>query len=100
MEQEKDRTQDQNTMNDNSDVQQEVNETEVKDHQGSDTDRLSAELADSKEKYLRLYADFENLRRRTAKEKLEYIKSANEDIIKVILPVIDDFERAQSLVLM
>jgi molecular chaperone GrpE len=95
MEQEKDRIQDQNTINNNSDVQQEVNEAEVKEPQVSDIDRLTAELADSKEKYLRLYADFENLRRRTAKEKLEYIKSANEDIIKVILPVIDDFERAQ-----
>jgi molecular chaperone GrpE len=95
MEQEKDRMQDKNTVHNNSDIEQEVNESELKENQPGEIDRLTAELADSKEKYLRLYADFENLRRRTAKEKLEYIKSANEEIIKVILPVIDDFERAQ-----
>lgn len=95
MEQEQDRTQDKNTVNNDLDVQQEVNGAEAKENQVSEIDRLTAELAESKEKYLRLFADFENLRRRTAKEKLEYIKSANEDVIKVILPVIDDFERAQ-----
>jgi molecular chaperone GrpE len=95
MEQEQERTQDKNSVNNDFDIQQEANGTELKGNQGSDIDRLTAELAESKEKYLRLYADFENLRRRTAKEKLDYIKSANEDIIKVILPVIDDFERAQ-----
>jgi molecular chaperone GrpE len=95
MEQEQDNTQDKNTITNTSDVQQEVNETEATGKQTSEVDRLTAELAESKEKYLRLYADFENLRRRTAKEKLDYLKSANEEIIKVILPVIDDFERAQ-----
>jgi molecular chaperone GrpE len=95
MEQEKDRVQDNNIVDNASETQQEVNEAETKETQSGELDRLTAELADSKEKYLRLYADFENLRRRSAKEKLEYIKSANEDIIKVILPVIDDFERAQ-----
>jgi molecular chaperone GrpE len=95
MEQEKDRVQDNNIVDNASEMQQEVNESDVKETQHGELDRLTAELADSKEKYLRLYADFENLRRRSAKEKLEYIKSANEDIIRVILPVIDDFERAQ-----
>lgn len=95
MEQEQDRTQDKNTVNADFDDQQNANEVDSKDSQDSTTDRLTAELAESKEKYLRLYADFENLRRRTAKEKLDYIKSANEEVIKVILPVIDDFERAQ-----
>ena len=47
-----------------------------------------------KDKYLRLYADFENFRRRTAKERLELIGTANADTIKNILPVVDDFERA------
>jgi molecular chaperone GrpE len=95
MEQEQDRTQDKNTVNADFDIQQHANEVDSKDSQDSTTDRLTAELAESKEKYLRLYADFENLRRRTAKEKLDYIKSANEEVIRVILPVIDDFERAQ-----
>ena len=62
--------------------------------QGNET-RLQAELAESKDKYLRLYSEFENFRRRTAKERLELIQSANEQLIKSLLPVADDFERAE-----
>ena len=57
--------------------------------------KLQDELSEAKEKYLRLYSEFENFRRRSAKEKLEIIQSANEDLIRSILPVIDDFERAE-----
>lgn len=53
------------------------------------------DLAEAKDKYLRLYSEFENFRRRTAKEKLELIQTANEQLVKVMLPVIDDFERAE-----
>ena len=52
------------------------------------------ELQESKEKYLRLYSEFENYRRRTSKEKLEMIEVSNQELIKDILPVIDDFKRA------
>jgi len=52
------------------------------------------ELKESKEKYLRLYSEFENYRRRTSKEKLEMIEVSNQELIKDILPVIDDFKRA------
>ncbi len=58
------------------------------------SDKTSAELAELKDKYLRLYADFENFRRRTAREKLDMINSANEGLMKSLLPVIDDFDRA------
>lgn len=57
-------------------------------------DKLNAEVADLKEKYLRLYSEFENYRRRTSKERLDLIKTASEDLIKEIIPVVDDFERA------
>lgn len=57
--------------------------------------KLQDDLAEAKEKYVRLYAEFENHRRRTAKEKLEMIQSANEQLIRQLLPVIDDFERAE-----
>ncbi len=57
-------------------------------------EKLKIELAEMKDKYLRLYADFENFRRRTAKERLELISTANADMMKNILPVVDDFERA------
>ncbi|WP_374759194.1 MULTISPECIES: nucleotide exchange factor GrpE [Dyadobacter] len=53
------------------------------------------ELAEMKDKYIRLYADFENFRRRTAKEKLEMISGASSDMVKAILPIVDDFERAK-----
>jgi molecular chaperone GrpE len=57
--------------------------------------KLQDELAEAKDKYLRLYSEFENFRRRTAKEKLEMVQLANEQLIKTFLPVIDDFERAE-----
>ncbi|MBX2899799.1 MAG: nucleotide exchange factor GrpE [Cyclobacteriaceae bacterium] len=57
--------------------------------------KLQDELAESKDKYVRLYAEFDNFRRRSAKEKLELIQSANEQLLKALLPVADDFERAE-----
>ncbi|ELR70959.1 Heat shock protein GrpE [Fulvivirga imtechensis AK7] len=57
--------------------------------------RLEDELAESKDKYLRLYSEFENFRRRTAKEKLEMVQTANEDLMQALIPIIDDFERAE-----
>lgn len=60
----------------------------------SESDKASTELTDLKDKYLRLYADFENFRRRTAKEKVDLIANANEGLLVKLLPVLDDFERA------
>lgn len=60
----------------------------------SEIEKLQLEVADAKDKYIRLYSEFENFRRRTAKEKLELIKTASEDVLKEIIPVVDDFERA------
>lgn len=53
------------------------------------------ELAEAKDKYLRLYAEFENFRRRTSRERLELIQSANEQVLKALLPISDDFDRAE-----
>ena len=61
----------------------------------SELDEVKSELAETKDKYLRLYSEFENFRRRTAKEKLSLIGTANEEIISALLPVLDDFERAE-----
>ncbi|WP_080055703.1 nucleotide exchange factor GrpE [Spirosoma aerolatum] len=60
----------------------------------AETNRIGSELAELKDKYLRLYADFENFRRRTAKEKLDLIGNANEGVLQALIPVVDDFERA------
>lgn len=57
--------------------------------------KLQDELAEAKDKYMRLYAEFDNFRRRSSKEKLEMIQSANEQLLKSLLSVVDDFERAE-----
>src|SRR5688572_33342680 len=57
--------------------------------------KIQDELAEAKDKYLRLYAEFDNYRRRTSREKLEMIQGANEHLIKALLPVLDDFDRAE-----
>lgn len=61
----------------------------------NDLKKAQDELADAKDKYLRLYSEFENFRRRTAREKLDLIQSANEKLVNAFLPIIDDFERAE-----
>ena len=58
-------------------------------------EKLKADVQEAKDKYLRLYSEFENFRRRTARERLDLIKSANEDLMSALLPVMDDFGRAQ-----
>jgi len=57
--------------------------------------KIQDELAEAKDKYVRLYAEFDNYRRRSAKEKLEMIQSANEQLLKALIPVLDDFERGE-----
>ena len=57
-------------------------------------EQLTAKLAETNDKYIRLAAEFDNYRRRVAKEKLDLISTAGEDVIKGLLPVLDDCERA------
>lgn len=61
-----------------------------------DTPQAGTELAELKDKYLRLAAEFDNYKRRTAKERQDLFKTANQDLMTVLLPVIDDFERANA----
>jgi len=56
----------------------------------SELDALKLELVDQKDKYLRLMADFENFRRRTAKERIELIQTASKEVIVSFLEVLDD----------
>ncbi len=65
-------------------------ETEEKDP----VSKLEAELTGAKDKYLRLYSDFENYKRRVAKDRIEQTKMASADIFMSLLPIIDDLERA------
>lgn len=90
----------------------EVNETENKDdsndelnlddlspentdNQLSDEDKIKAEAIEWQNKYLRLYAEFDNFKRRTSKERLELMQIASKDVIADLLAILDDFERAQ-----
>ena len=57
-------------------------------------DQLKEELASEKDKFLRLFAEFENYKRRTTKERVELFSTASQDVIQALLPVLDDFDRA------
>ena len=61
----------------------------------SDEEKFKAEASEWQNKYLRLYAEFDNFKRRTSKERLELLQIAGKDVIVDLLPVLDDFERAQ-----
>ncbi|MCO6146773.1 nucleotide exchange factor GrpE [Flavobacterium sp. NRK1] len=59
-------------------------------------ERLGEELAKEKDKFLRLFAEFENYKKRTSKERLELFKTANQEVLQALLPVLDDFDRAMT----
>ncbi len=81
--------------NENKEVEQEpqkeLSAEEIMEKRVAESEQKAAEAAD---KYVRLAAEFDNYRRRTAKERLELISTAGEDVIKGLLPVLDDCERA------
>jgi molecular chaperone GrpE len=97
-------------MKDKEQVEKEINQendqlidetpnAEIKDEtlataEESTGQKLEQEVAELKEKYLRLYSDFENFRKRNAKERLDLIKTASEDVLRDLIPVVDDFERS------
>lgn len=60
----------------------------------SETDKLKAELEQSKDQYLRLVAEFDNFRKRTARERIELTQTASKDVMQSMLAVLDDSERA------
>jgi len=57
--------------------------------------KLEKQNAELKDKYLRLYAEFDNFKRRTVKEKLDLMRTAAQDTMTALLPVLDDFDRAK-----
>jgi molecular chaperone GrpE len=80
---------DQNEQNPQEETK--VNDADPKDEKIAE---LEAKVNELNDKYLRLYSEFDNFRKRTAKEKTDLIQAGGEDVFKSILPVIDDFERA------
>ncbi|MEN9908329.1 MAG: hypothetical protein RLZZ540_1478 [Bacteroidota bacterium] len=57
-------------------------------------EQLANDLANEKDKHLRLFAEFENYKRRTSKERIDLFKTANQEVLLAMLPVLDDFDRA------
>ncbi len=57
-------------------------------------EKLQEDLTNEKDKFLRLFAEFENFKRRTAKERMDLFKTANQEVLQAMLPVLDDFDRA------
>lgn len=56
--------------------------------------KLEEDLAKEKDKFLRLFAEFENYKKRTSKERIDLFKTANQEVLQAMLPVLDDFDRA------
>lgn len=69
-------------------------ETPKTEQEEAKEDDLATKLEELNKKYLLLYSDFENFRKRKAKEQMELVMNASEGLIKELLPVIDDYERA------
>ena len=83
---------------DNSNLQEETpaNSQEEQSNEVEELDevaKLKAELEESNNKFLRLYAEFDNYKRRTSKERIDYMQSAGKEVILSLLPILDDFER-------
>ena len=57
-------------------------------------EKLQGELATEKDKFMRLFAEFENYKKRTTKERIDLFKTASQDVMTAMLPILDDFERA------
>lgn len=71
-----------------------IENSDIKEPEPIEADVLKAQLTESNDKFLRLYAEFDNYKRRTIKERSEIIQTAGKEVIISLLPVIDDFERA------
>ena len=70
--------------------------TKVSKKKSPSTKELNESLKLEKEKYVRLFAEFENYKRRTAKERIELFKTAGKDVLSSLVPVLEDFKRAIS----
>lgn len=73
-----------------------IEENDIQQQENQDVsivEQLQIEVAQEKDKFLRLFAEFENYKKRTARERIELFRTANEDLMTVLLPILDDFDR-------
>jgi len=91
---EKDSTEELDEILPETEATNEQEETEIEQEEISVEDELREDLAKEKEKFLRLFAEFENYKKRTSKERMDLFKTAGQEVIVAMLPVLDDFDRA------
>jgi|DEB0MinimDraft_10_1074344.scaffolds.fasta_scaffold04683_3 molecular chaperone GrpE len=84
----------QQDQNQNNAAKENEIESKEGDHETSNEPSPEDALALEKDRYLRLFAEFENYKRRTSKERIELFKTASHDVMVALLPVLDDFDRA------
>lgn len=92
-----------NMTTDNTEIDQEIDDATLENNSNGEQivveelsveEQLTQDLAKEKDKFLRLFAEFENYKRRTSKERIELFKTANQEVLQALLPVLDDFDRA------
>lgn len=79
-----------------NDTEQAIKEESENVAESQEEESLEDKLQDEKDRYLRLFAEFENYKKRTSKERIELFKTAGQDTIMAILPILDDFDRAMN----
>ncbi|WP_277070344.1 nucleotide exchange factor GrpE [Prevotella corporis] len=87
-------TQVENTDENTSETQEQSEETSKESEGDTEENETPESVEECKDKYIRLYAEFENYKKRTLKEKAELILNGSEKTITAVLPILDDFERA------
>ena len=87
---------DETTIENNANGEQLITEELSVEEQLSAEEQLNKDLAVEKDKFLRLFAEFENYKKRTSKERLDLFKTANQEVLQALLPVLDDFDRAMA----
>ena len=87
-------TSSENNQESNQDSTSEFNEAEGEETAETSLEKLEKAVASEQDKFLRLFAEFENYKKRTSKERMDLFKTANQEVIIAMLPVVDDFERA------
>lgn len=82
-------------MNEQENIQEEnLEENQTPDTEISAEEILQKQVEEANDKYARLFAEFDNYKKRTSKERIELIQTAGQGIISKLLPVLDDFDRA------
>ncbi|MAZ26517.1 MAG: nucleotide exchange factor GrpE [Cytophagaceae bacterium] len=80
--------------NNGAETQETQEQVENENTQETELEKYKADLDKEKDKFLRLFAEFENYKRRTSKERIELFKTAGQEVMQAMLPVLDDFDRA------